>query len=237
MKVVRYKITAVTFVVMAVFACVVQNITSHSVFANTAQLNMVKSEEVQPKIFTYENVVAITFDDGPRRSTTTRLLDGLKERNVRATFFLMGKSIEGNEDIVERMKEDGHLIGNHTFNHVELTKLSDSKALEEIEKTNEAVSSITGTKPQYIRPPFGKISEHVKEEVDMECVLWSVDPVDWNTTDCCSVVNHVVNNAKNGDIILMHDIYDSSVTAALEIIDRLQAKGYVFVTVDQLLLD
>lgn len=239
MKVIRcrYKITAVTFVVMAVFACIVQNATSYNVLAETAQPNMVQSDEIQPKIFTYENVVAITFDDGPRRSTTTRLLDGLKERNVRVTFFLMGKSIEGNEDIVQRMKEEGHLIGNHTFNHVELTGLSDSKALEEIEKTNDAVMQVTGSEPKYIRPPFGKISEHVKEEIDMDCVMWSVDPVDWNTTDCSLVVNHVVNNAKNGDIILMHDIYDSSVTAALEIIDRLQAKGYVFVTVDQILLD
>lgn len=221
------KIAAVAFVVMAVIASALQNDLSYSIQAQTTL----------PKVFTYENVVAITFDDGPRRSTTVKLLDGLAQRNVKATFFLMGKSIEGNEDIVERMYNEGHLIGNHTFNHVQLTSLSDENAVEEVEKTNAAIEAVTGSRPQYIRPPFGLISDKVEEELDMQCVMWSVDPEDWNTDNCGAVVNHVVKNVKSGDIILMHDIYDSSVTAALEIIDRLKAKGYVFVTVDQLLLD
>lgn len=231
MKISKRKITAAAFIVMIAMACF-QNTAAYNVFAKT-----VAGGNSLPEIFTYENVIAITFDDGPRRRTTTKLLDGLKERDVKATFFIMGKSIEGNEDIIQRMYDEGHLIGNHTFDHVELTKLSDTKAVEEIEKTNSAISSITGYKPEYIRPPFGKISNKVEEAINMQCVMWSIDPVDWNTSNCSKVVNHVVNNAKNGDIILMHDIYDSSVTAALEIIDRLKAKGYVFVTVDQLLID
>ena len=103
--------------------------------------------------------------------------------------------------------------------------------------TNDLICSITGEKPEYIRPPFGKYSEKLMLKIDMEPVLWSVDSLDWNTEDVHSVVEKVVNNVKCGDIILLHDIYDSSVTAALEIIDRLQEKGYVFVTVDQLILD
>ena len=186
---------------------------------------------------TGEKVIALTFDDGPDPIQTPKVLKVLKEHQATACFFCIGHKIEGNEKLLQQMVAEGHLIGNHTFDHVELTKLSDTKAVEEIEKTNSAISSITGYKPEYIRPPFGKISNKVEEAINMQCVMWSIDPVDWNTSNCSKVVNHVVNNAKNGDIILMHDIYDSSVTAALEIIDRLKAKGYVFVTVDQLLID
>ena len=189
-----------------------------------------------PEVYTYENVVALTFDDGPGQSTE-KLLDGLKERNVKATFFLVGENIEGNEEIVKRMYDEGHLIGNHTFSHVQLTAVSEGKALEEVNETNEAIKAITGVRPYYIRPPYGMLSSCMAEEIDMQSVLWTVDPEDWNTSVCGAVVRHVVKNAKNGDIILMHDIFDSSVTAALEIVDRLKEKGYVFVTADQLILD
>lgn len=185
----------------------------------------------------YENVVAITFDDGPRRSTTTKLLDGLKEMDVKATFFLVGKYIEGNEDIVKRMYEEGHLIGNHTYDHIDLSTVSNAKAVEEIECTNNMICSITGFTPQYIRPPFGRYSEKLQSKINMTPVMWSIDPNDWNTTNVNAVVKCVVKNVKSGDIILLHDFYDSSVTAALEIVSELKAKGFIFVTVDQIILD
>ena len=100
--------------------------------------------------------VALTFDDGPGSETTERLLNGLKERNIKASFFLMGKNIEGNEKLVKRMKEEGHLIGNHTFNHVQLSKLSDAEACEEITRTSDAIYQITGQYTTFIRPPFGE---------------------------------------------------------------------------------
>jgi peptidoglycan/xylan/chitin deacetylase (PgdA/CDA1 family) len=184
---------------------------------------------------TVENVVAITFDDGPRRSTTTRLLDGLLERGVRATFFVVGENVTGNEDIIQRMVQEGHLVGNHTFSHVQLDKVKEKTGIEEIRKTNELLQGITGKSVEYIRPPYGTITEGIEDEFDLECVLWSVDPCDWNTTSVGSVVNYVVRNVKDGDIILLHDIYDSSVAAALEIIDRPKDRGYVFVTVDELM--
>lgn len=185
----------------------------------------------------YENVVAITFDDGPRRSTTVRLLDGLKELDVKASFFVMGKNCVGNEDIIKRMHDDGHLIGNHTYSHIKLCTLSHDNAIQEIEKTNNLICNITGCSPKYIRPPFGSYSDKLQLEINMTPVLWSVDPNDWNTTDVYGVVRSVVKNVKSGDIILLHDFYDTSVTAALEIIAQLKAKGYVFVTVDQIILD
>lgn len=188
-------------------------------------------------IMYYENVIAITFDDGPRRSTTIRLLDGLKEMNVKATFFVMGKNAVGNEDIIKRMYEEGHLIGNHTYSHIDLSTVSHAKAVEEIEKSNNLIYDITGYVPKYVRPPFGSYSDKLMMEINMTPVMWSVDPNDWNTTDVYGVVRSVVKNVKSGDIILLHDFYDTSVTAALEIITQLKAKGYVFVTVDQIILD
>lgn len=185
----------------------------------------------------YENIIAITFDDGPGYKTTAKLLDGLAERNVKATFFLIGNKIEQNTDIVRRMHDEGHLIGNHTYSHVDLASVGNNSALQEIQKTNELIKNITGEDAKYIRPPFGKYNNSLIYDVNMTPVLWSIDPDDWKTTDVSHIVDLVVNNAGCGDIILLHDIYDSSVEAALEIIDRLQDKGFVFVTVDQLLLD
>ena len=199
--------------------------------------NKYKETVSNTSVIYYENVVAITFDDGPRRSTTVRLLDGLKELNVKATFFLMGKNIIGNEDIVKRMYDEGHLIGNHTYSHVELCDVCHDMALEEIESTNNLIYDITGYMPKYIRPPFGSYSDKLQLEINMTPVMWSVDPNDWTTTDTYGVVKAVVSKVKSGDIILLHDFYDSSVTAALEIIAQLKAKGYIFVTVDQIILD
>ena len=185
----------------------------------------------------YENMIALTFDDGPRKATTEKLLDGLKERGVKATFFVIGKNIEGNEALLERMQAEGHLIGNHTYSHVQLSAVDAQKAYEEVVKTNEIISDITGAQPKYIRPPYGTYSNNLLMKINMTPVMWSVDPDDWNTSNTQQIVQSVVKNAKCGDIILLHDIYDTSVAAALEIVDQLQAKGFVFVTVDQLLLD
>lgn len=185
----------------------------------------------------YENMIALTFDDGPRKATTEKLLDGLKERGVKATFFLIGSNIEGNEALIKRMYEEGHLIGNHTYSHIQLNTVNAQEAYDEVVKTNKIISDITGTQPKYIRPPYGTYSNNLLMKINMTPVMWSVDPDDWNTNNTQRIVQSVVKNAKCGDIILLHDIYDTSVAAALEIVDQLQAKGFVFVTVDQLLLD
>ena len=179
-----------------------------------------------------EKFVAITFDDGPNRSTTEKLLDGLKQRDVKATFFVIGENIEGNEDIIRRMKEEGHEIGNHTYTHCDLSRVSRDCALKEFDKTNELIYKITGEMPQYIRPPFGNTSDRIFYIEERTVVLWQVDPMDWNTNNADKVVNLAVKNVKPNDIILLHDKYDSSVSAALRIIDELQDEGYVFVLPD-----
>lgn len=181
--------------------------------------------------------VALTFDDGPHPVYTKKLLDGLRERGVKATFFLIGENIEGNEKIIKQMDEDGHLIGNHTWSHVRLTSLSPEKACEEIKKTSDAVKSITGKNTEYIRPPFGAWNKNLECGFDMFFVLWSVDPLDWTTSNQDQIVEKVMSDVKDNDIILLHDWYESSVDAALRIVDLLQAEGYEFVTADELILE
>ena len=181
--------------------------------------------------------IALTFDDGPYPNYTRQLLEGLKKRNVKATFFILGKSAEEYPDVIETMYEDGHLIGNHTYHHVELTKVGREEFKEEILSTNNLLYELNGEYPQFIRPPFGAWEKELETELGMIPVLWTVDPLDWCTENSSAVVQRVVTKVKENDIILMHDCYKSSVTAALEIVDILQAEGYEFVTVDEILLD
>lgn len=182
-------------------------------------------------------VVAITFDDGPHYKNTLELLNELRKRNVKASFFLVGERIPGNEDIVLMMYRDGHVIGNHTYTHRNLTAITKEDVIEEVVETNKMINSITGRDVEYIRPPCGLWSEELLYMVDMTPVFWDVDPRDWCTKNVNEIVESVVNNVEDGDIILFHDIYESSVVAAIEVIDRLSDMGYVFVTVDEIILE
>ena len=181
--------------------------------------------------------IAITFDDGPSSQCTGRLLDGFKERDVKATFFLIGENAKENPELVKRLDEEGHLIGNHTYHHVEITKVSDEEAKKEILDTNKVITSITGKSVEYMRPPFGLWQRNLEMEIEVLPVMWTIDPLDWTTENVDEIVNKVVTEAEENDIILLHDCYDSSVDAALRIIDILQKKGFEFVTVDQLIMN
>ena len=190
------------------------------------------SDEVRP-------VVALTFDDGPNASSTPILLDGLKERKVRATFFLIGENIEKgeNEKIVKRMYEEGHLIGNHTYTHCNLSKLETGEAKKELEQTDTVIEKITGKQPAFARAPYGELPVDSEQDLSRIYIGWTVDPLDWMTEDAGAVVKTVVEEINPGDIILLHDCYPSSVQAAIRIVDLLQGKGYEFVTVDHLIMD
>ncbi len=181
--------------------------------------------------------VALTFDDGPNKECTKDLLDGLKARGVKATFFLMGESIPGNEDLVRRMKDEGHLIGNHSYRHIQLTKAGENAVCDAVDQTSVMIEQITGERPQYLRPPYGDWNDNLECKVDMTTVLWSVDSLDWKLQNRQKIVKRVLKDVKDGDIILMHDIFPTSVEAALEIIDTLTPQGYTFVTVDEVLID
>ena len=178
--------------------------------------------------------IAITFDDGPSEACTGRLLDGLKKRQVKASFFVLGENVKENPKLAKRIVEEGHLIGNHTFHHVELSKMNEQKAKEELKKASSAIFRATGKYPEYMRPPYGECTRKLEDSVDMILVRWSVDPRDWDTDNADEIVKKVVTSAGENDIILLHDCYDSSVDAALRIIDILEKEGFEFVTVDEL---
>lgn len=179
--------------------------------------------------------VALTFDDGPNARYTPLLLEGLRKRNIHATFFLLGENILKNKELLLRMQKDGHLIGCHTWSHVQLDKISPSSANREILKTNSLIYHITGTYPTCLRPPYGAWKKDLELPVTMLPVFWDVDTLDWQSQNPESILDIVRKNVKDGSIILMHDSYDSSVRAALAITDELTEKGYDFVTADQLL--
>lgn len=196
----------------------------------------IKNKKTETIVDKYEEkFVAITFDDGPNKATTTKLLDGLKERNVVATFFVVGENISGNEDLIRRMKMEGHTIGNHTYTHCDLSRVNEECKLLEVTKTNDLINDIIDERPLYIRPPFGSIKDKIFYIEDMTVVLWNIDPMDWNTTDEDSIVRHILSNVKPNDIILLHDIYETSVNAALRVIDELTNLGYTFVPIDFLM--
>ncbi len=177
--------------------------------------------------------VALTFDDGPGQFTA-ELLDGLKQRGVLATFFVLGCQVEKYGDVLKRAAEEGHQIANHTYDHKYLTKLSLEQAQTEIDSTNTLIEQATGVVPRYIRPPGGYQNEAVRQCFSQPFIMWSVDTNDWKYKDAERHANYIASTAVDGDIILMHDIYSTSVQGALKAIDLMQARGYVFVTVDEL---
>ncbi len=181
--------------------------------------------------------IAITFDDGPNATYTEPVLDVLKEKGVTATFFVMGTCVEGNEDILKRTVSEGHLIGNHTFHHVNLTALSEEEACRELTSTASLVEKLTGQRVEFVRPPFGAWNDKAECTTDMIPVLWTIDTLDWCYQDARKSLSKVVGKVKENDIILMHDQYPETVEALALIIDYLQSEGYDLVTVDEILLD
>ena len=180
--------------------------------------------------------VALTFDDGPSENTV-ELSRGLKERGVQATFFLLGENMEGRREMIEELVKDGHLIGNHSYHHVQFNKLSMEEAMEEIEKTNRLIREWTGEEPVYIRPPYGAWSQELEKVVDMIPVFWNVDSLDWKLQNKEQVLCCLSGQVEEGDVILMHDGYQSSVDAAFALVDHLQNRGFVFANVEEMILE
>ena len=179
--------------------------------------------------------VALTFDDGPRRETTERLLDGLRERGVNATFFLLGEMIAGNEDLVQRMAQEGHQIGNHGWSHINLQGQSRAVVAQETGRTAKLLDELLGRGEHWVRPPYGLLNADQRGQFSVPLVHWTVDPEDWKLRDTAADVQAVLTAVQPGDIVLLHDTVPQSVDAALQIADELQRRGYTLVTVEELL--
>ncbi len=181
--------------------------------------------------------IALTFDDGPNYKYTLPLLEGLKQRNVKATFFLLGQEVKEHPEIVKRIAQEGHMIGNHSYYHENLCEMSAEEAIMQVSRTNEVIYEVTGQYPQLIRPPFGRAPEELVYEPPMVEALWTIDSRDWELSDVGTIMQNVLPNAKENAIILMHDASKTSVQAALAIVDSLREDGYTFVTLDEILFD
>ncbi|MDE5588845.1 MAG: polysaccharide deacetylase family protein [Acetatifactor sp.] len=150
-----------------------------------------------------------------------------KNTDMRETYFFM----------YVLTRAEGHLIGNHTYSHIQLRRGNRETFKEELIKTNEIIKEITGEEVEFVRPPYGSWDKSFEKELNMFPVLWNVDPLDWSSSNVSRIVEKIVSKTGENDIILMHDYYDTSVTAALEAIDELTEKGYTFVTVEEILFD
>lgn len=181
--------------------------------------------------------VALTFDDGPHYAYTKVLLDGLKEREVVATFFVTGEHAALHPDLVKRMHDEGHLVGNHTYSHMQLQHNNREEYKEELILTNEVLEEIIGEEIIFVRPPYGSWDKRFEEELNMIPVLWTVDPLDWCSNNVQCIVQNTICDVGENDIILMHDYFETSVTAALKIVDKLLEEGFVFVTVEEILFE
>ena len=181
-------------------------------------------------------VVALTFDDGPHPEHTRRLMEGLAAREVPATFFLVGERLAGNESLVQELAVQGHQIGIHTWDHVMLDDtVSTAEFLSQLSRTRQELWEILGEGDYWLRPPYGIIRSELQKLEEGPLIIWSVDPEDWKDRNRARIVSYVLERVKDGDIILMHDMFGASVDAALEIVDELQGRGFCFVTVEQLM--
>ncbi|MBR6401344.1 MAG: polysaccharide deacetylase family protein [Firmicutes bacterium] len=179
-------------------------------------------------------MVAITFDDGPREGNTEQILEALEAVDGRATFFMVGTNVENYPDTVKAVAEQGSEIGNHTYNHPQLTTLGTSGAMEQINHCNSLIADATGVTPVIGRPPYGSIDADIISASGMDWFNWSVDTLDWKSRNADSVCSVIMENVGDRDVILMHDIHGSTVEAALRIIPWLHEQGYQLVTISEL---
>ena len=180
-------------------------------------------------------VVALTFDDGPNPATTNQALGTLFKYGIKATFFVLGKNVSGNEEILKRMKADGHVIGNHSWSHPVLSKLSLDEAKKQITDTEDALTKVLGSSSKLMRPPYGAITDDIRNSLDLSFIMWDVDSLDWKSKNEAAILTEIQREVKNGSIILMHDIHAETVNALPKVIDYLKGQGYDFVTIPDLL--
>ena len=187
----------------------------------------------------HQPYIAMTFDDGPHATNTPRLLDILRRRNIKATFYVIGKNVDMYPHLTRRIVAEGHEIGNHTYTHRNLKTLSDAQVRTEMTKTRTSIVRATGVQPRTMRPPYGALYQRQREMIMNEfgypTIMWAVDPRDWQRPGVAVVKNRILTSTTNGAIVLAHDLHAPTVDAMPSTLDGLLAKGFKFVTVSQLL--
>jgi peptidoglycan/xylan/chitin deacetylase (PgdA/CDA1 family) len=183
--------------------------------------------------------IAMTFDDGPSAKLTPELLDILAQHHIHATFFVIGKNVVDHPEILQRAAREGHEIGNHSWSHPAFAKMRDESVRAELQKTDDAIRAAIGTRPVLMRPPYGSITARQKHWINAEfgyrIILWDVDPLDWKRPGAAVVTSRIVRETRSGSIILSHDIHPGTIQAMPAAFDQLQAKGFKFVTVSELI--
>ena len=183
--------------------------------------------------------IAMTFDDGPNATLTPKLLDILAAHHIKATFFVIGENVAQHPEVVARAAREGHEIGNHSWSHPNFGKMSDDAVRRELRRTDDAIKSATGTGPTLMRPPYGSLTARQKrwihDEFGYQIILWDVDPLDWKRPGPAVVCNRILKESRPGSIVLSHDIHPGTIEAMPSTFDQLEAKGFKFVTVSELI--
>jgi peptidoglycan-N-acetylglucosamine deacetylase len=183
--------------------------------------------------------IAMTFDDGPSATLTPKLLDLLATRHIKVTFFVIGENVAEHPEIVARAAREGHEIGNHSWSHPNFGKMSDDNVRSQLRRTDDAIRSATGNRPTLMRPPYGSITAREKlwihDEFGYRIILWDVDPYDWKRPGPAVVRNRILKETQPGSIVLSHDIHPGTIEAMPSTLDALEAKGFKFVTVSELI--
>lgn len=180
-----------------------------------------------------KKMIALTFDDGPNYNTN-KVLEVLEEYQIPATFFVLGSKIKGNEHILNRIISTGSEIGNHTYNHKILTRLEENSIKKEIDNTSNKIFEVTSTYPKLLRPSYGIVNKKIKELSDYPIIIWNIDTLDWKYHSSKKIAAKVLSKVREGDIVLMHDVYSATANSLKIIIPELKSRGYTFVTVSEL---
>jgi peptidoglycan/xylan/chitin deacetylase (PgdA/CDA1 family) len=182
-----------------------------------------------------QSCIALSFDDGPSAAVTPQILTALEQRHIAATFFLIGKNIDGNQTLLQRMAADGFEVGNHSWSHPNMTGLTPDQIKTELLSTQAAIVNAGAPLPTLFRPPYGAVNDQLLADAGLQAALWNIDPDDWQSTDPISLAQAIIATAKPGGIVDLHDIHQVTADALPAVLDQLTLKGYKFVTVSQLL--
>src|SRR6266446_2612857 len=219
-------------------------------FATGKESPTQSSEKREPPVATEDSItfssvhvdepyIALTFDDGPSATLTPKLLDLLAAHHIKATFFVIGENVAEHPEIVARAAQEGHEIANHSWSHPNFGKMSDESVRRQLQQTDDAIKSATGTRPTLMRPPYGSITAREKrwihEEFGYDIILWDVDPYDWKRPGPAVVRVRILKETRPGSIVLSHDIHPGTIEAMPSTFDELEAKGFKFVTVSELI--